>query len=105
MKKRHREALIAIVTVLVGYVGAITSEHSLIQAFHPSLIDLTRISDVLLSTVLCLVAFFWLNLRAARLTLIKAEKIPIAIGRELSLASDIERNLLPEIPLRKGGIR
>lgn len=80
-------------------------EQPLIQSFHPSLIELTRISDVLLSIVLCLVAFFWLKLRAAHLTLIKAEKIPIAVGTELSLASDIERNLLPEIRLRKGGIR
>jgi sigma-B regulation protein RsbU (phosphoserine phosphatase) len=105
MKIRYREVLISIATALIANVGANAVEHSFIQAFHPSLIELTWISDVVLSILLGVVTFFWLNLRAARLNLIRAEKIQIAIDTELSLAAEIQRNLLPEIPSHTGGIR
>ena len=67
MKSRYRELLISIATVLVAYVGANAIERSFIQAFHPSLIELTWISDVVLSVLLGVVTFVWLNLRATRL--------------------------------------
>jgi sigma-B regulation protein RsbU (phosphoserine phosphatase) len=105
MKSRSRELLISIATVLVAYVGANAIERSFIQALQLSLIELTWISDVVLSLLLGVVTFIWLNLRATQLNLIKAEKIQIAIETELALAADIQRNLLPKIPLRTGGIR
>ncbi len=105
MKNRYPELLISLATVLVAYVGANAIERSFIQAFHPSLIELTWISDVVLSLLLGVITFVWMNLKATRLSLIEAERKQIAIETELSVAADIQRNLLPEIPSRTNEIR
>ena len=90
MKIRYKELLISVMTVLLAYVGANAIERSFIQALHLSLIELTWISDVVPSALLGVVTFVWLNLRATRQSLIKAEKIRIAIETELSVAADIQ---------------
>ena len=105
MKPLSKEVLISIATAAAAYLIANAIERSLIQVFHPSLIELTWISDWVLSALLGGATFLWLNLRATQMSLKKAEMAQIAIDTELSLAADIQRNLLPLIPSRSGVIR
>jgi phosphoserine phosphatase RsbU/P len=98
MVKRYRQVLIAFLSSVVLYVAANAAEFAFIQAFHPTEVELTWISDLILAGGLGYAVYLWLHLKAARKELADAERARIAMDTELALAAEIQRSFLPGAP-------
>jgi serine phosphatase RsbU (regulator of sigma subunit) len=60
------------------------------------------ISDLVLATALGAVAYLWLHLRATRTRLTGLERAQIVLDTQLSVAAQIQRHLLPPVPVGPG---
>lgn len=76
----------------------------LIAILHPSQGELTWISDLVLATSLGVVLYLWLRLRVTRAALLELERTEIVLGTQLTVASHIQRGLLPAAPEPRGGV-
>ena len=76
----------------------------LIGVLQPSEGELTWIGDLVLATSLGVVLYLWLRLRATRAALLELERNEIVLGTQLTVASHIQRGLLPAAPAPRGGV-
>jgi sigma-B regulation protein RsbU (phosphoserine phosphatase) len=65
---------------------------------QPSRFEVHVMSQAVLATALGGAIYLWLNLRATRATLGAVERARIVLDTQLSLAAEIQRGLLPDIP-------
>jgi sigma-B regulation protein RsbU (phosphoserine phosphatase) len=105
MPQRYKEIFIALACSVTAYLTANAAEFIFISALHPSEIELTWISDAFLSISLGVVAYLWLHLKVARKEFADSERTRIVVDTELSLAAEIQRNLLPAVPGPVSGLR
>jgi serine phosphatase RsbU (regulator of sigma subunit) len=105
MPQRYKEILIAVALSVIAYLAANAAEFIFINTLHPSEIELTWISDAFLSVSLGVVTYLWLHLKAARKELADSERRRVVMDTELSLAAEIQRNLLPAVPGSVAGLR
>ncbi len=94
------EGLVAAV-VVYGIGGAV--ETVLIKVLRPTEVELTWISDLVLSAALGIAVSLWRNLRATRLALTEQERAALVIQTQLSLAGSMQRRLLPIVPAPADG--
>jgi sigma-B regulation protein RsbU (phosphoserine phosphatase) len=102
---RPRSILVAAVAALVAAFAANGIETTFNRLARPEQTALQWISDVVLATGFGLVAYLWLHLRETTTQLARLERAQIALDTELSLASEIQRNLLPLAPPSTQGLR
>ena len=88
---------------LGGYVLAAALEAAVIGWLQPTEWELAWISDLALATALGVAVYLWRNLLATRSELAQRERAAIVLETELSLAADIQRRLLPSVPLATDG--
>lgn len=105
MLQRYRQVLIAFFSSVVLYLAANAAESALIEVLHPTEVELTWISDLILAGGFGCSIYFWLHLKAARQRLADAERARIAADTELALASEIQRHFLPAAPDPLEGVR
>jgi hypothetical protein len=103
--KRARPLLEALASALVAFVAALAFERGLIRLLGLNLRDLEWISDVVLAAAFGVATFLWLHLRLARTALTRLEHAQLVLETELSIAADIQRELLPTPPPARGGWR
>lgn len=90
--------VVAAVSAVAAYAVAAGAELALIRVFQPTELELTWISDLILAATLGTVTYLWLHLRATRATLSAIERDKLVLDTQLSLAADVQRKLLPELP-------
>ena len=100
-----RPVILALFFTILSYWTANFVELGLIRVIHPSEIELTWISDLILAIALGLTTYLWLHLKATRKELADTERRRIAFDTELSLGAEIQRDQLPKMPDSLVGIR
>ena len=94
----------ALVTA-VAYGLATAIEFALIGIFKPTEWALTWISDAVLAGMVGVATYLWLDLRATRVALSGAERARVVVDTQLSIAADLQRNLLPQLPADRPGLQ
>ena len=95
---RVRAAAGATAVAVLVYGLAVSLERLIISRLSPTETELTWISDAVLATAVGVAVFLWLDLRWTRMTLSRLERDQIVLDAQLSLAADIQRSLLPQLP-------
>ena len=98
MRVARRAVLEGLVTAAVVYAVAGGSEIWLIHLLQPTELQLTWVSDLVLSSALGIAVYLWRDLRATRLALTEQERSALVIQTQLSVAESMQRRLLPAIP-------
>jgi serine phosphatase RsbU (regulator of sigma subunit) len=93
-----RAVLEGLVAAAVVYAVAGGIELVLINLLRPTEVELTWVSDLVLSSALGIAVYFWRHLRATRLALTERERAALVIQTQLSLAESMQRRLLPTVP-------
>jgi serine phosphatase RsbU (regulator of sigma subunit) len=97
--------VIAVLSAIVVYFVGTSSELLAIRLFQPTEIELTWISDAILTAAFGLAIFLWLHLKWTRIALSRLERERLVIDTQLALAADIQRGLLPPVPPAEDGVR
>jgi serine phosphatase RsbU (regulator of sigma subunit) len=92
-------------TVVLTFGCARAADALLLQVVRPPRGTVLLASDVILATVFGVVVYLWLNLRATRTRLTAMERAQIVLDTQLSLAAQIQRDLLPTVPIESNGVR
>jgi len=95
---------IATAAAILVYILATGVEIVLIRWLQPTQVELAWISDAILSVALGLAVFLWLHLKWMRMTLSSLERAHIVLEAQLSLAAEIQRGLLPPVPIDEAGV-
>ncbi len=102
---RYGAGAIASVSAVLVYVCATTSEIAVIERVRPGEMELTWISDAVLAVAFGFAVFLWLHLKWTRMTLSRIQREHIVLDTQLSLATEIQRGLLPPAPADGNGLR
>src|SRR5258708_6034998 len=105
MTRRLSNVLASIATAIVTYRCARGADALVLRVVHPPRGEVLLVSDVILATAFGVVVYLWLNLRAARTRLTGLERDQIVLDTELSLAAEIQRQLLPSAAVESNGVR
>jgi sigma-B regulation protein RsbU (phosphoserine phosphatase) len=105
MTRRLSNVLASIATAIVTYRCARGADALVLRVVHPPRGEVLLVSDVILATAFGVVVYLWLNLRAARTRLTGLERDQIVLDTELSLAAEIQRQLLPSAAAESNGVR
>jgi stage II sporulation SpoE-like protein len=103
--KSYGAGVIAVLSAVVVYFVATSSEILAIRLLQPTEMELTWISDAILAAAFGLATFLWLHLKVTRRALSRLEREHIVIDTQLGLAADIQRGLLPRLPSADDGVR
>jgi sigma-B regulation protein RsbU (phosphoserine phosphatase) len=103
--RRPPAVAIATVSAILVYFVAAGVEILLIERLRPTELELTWISDGILALAFGVAMFLWLHLKWTRRTLSRLEREHIVIETQLSLAAQIQRELLPLVPSDAEGVR
>ena len=88
----------------IVYFVATGAEMLLIRILRPTEMELAWVSDAILAFAFGSAVFLWLHLKSTRLTLSRLERERIVLDTQLSLAAEIQRDLLPAIPPDGSGL-
>jgi serine phosphatase RsbU (regulator of sigma subunit) len=94
----QRAVVEGVVAAVVVYALAGGGELVLINVLRPTEVELTWVSDLVLSAALGIAVYLWRHLRATRLALTERERAALVIQTQLSLAESMQRRLLPTVP-------
>jgi len=104
MEKHYiRSGVIAAASAAGVYLLAIGVELVIIRMVHPSALELTWVSDVLLALAFGVVVYLRFNLQATKASLTQLQRERLAWDTELKLAAEIQRELLPAAAGSAGG--
>lgn len=87
-----------IVSAALVYAVAGAFEAALIRLFHPTELELTWVSDVVVSAAFGIAVYLWAHLRATRRELSERERAELVMQTQLSLAASMQQRLLPPVP-------
>ncbi len=105
MTRRLGNAVASVAAAFVTYRCARIADVLVLRFVRPPRGEVLFVSDVILATAFGIVIYLWLNLRATRMRLTGFERAQIVMDTQLSLAAQIQRNLLPPIPGGSNGVR
>lgn len=98
-----RVLLESIVAALACYLLAGATEATLLRTVQPTEWQLAWVSDLVLSIALGVAVYLWRHLSATRAALAARERAELVLEAQLSVAADIQRRLLPDIPAASRG--
>jgi len=105
MTRRLSNVFVSIGVAVISYRCARAADSLFLRVVHPPRGEVLLISDLILATVFGVVVYLWLNLRATRTRLTGLERAQIVLDTQLSLAAQIQRHLLPPMPVDSNGVR
>jgi sigma-B regulation protein RsbU (phosphoserine phosphatase) len=105
MTGRVWNALVSIAVAVITYRCARVADFLFIQIVHPPRGEVLVFSDAILATAFGAAIYLWLNLKATRTRLTGLERAQIVLDTQLSLAAQIQRHLLPPVPVGSNGVR
>jgi serine phosphatase RsbU (regulator of sigma subunit) len=95
----HQRAIADSVLVAVcGYLIAGTLEATIIRTLQPTEWELAWVSDALLATALGIAVYLWRHLLSTRLELAERDRAELVLQTQLSVAAEIQKRLLPDVP-------
>lgn len=100
-----RTLVAAVVAGIAAFGLGLLGESWLIRLLRLDRTELEWISDAILALGFMVVTLLWLHLRATESRLLGLERKRAAIETQLQLAADIQRQLLPDLPQRSGGLK
>jgi sigma-B regulation protein RsbU (phosphoserine phosphatase) len=104
MTMRVSNVLAAIGAAVITYGDARVADALVLRVVRPPRGEVLLVSDIVLATAFGVVVYLWLNLRATRSRLTGLERAQIVVDTQLTLAADIQRHLLPPIPISSNGV-
>jgi len=105
MTGRVSNVLVSIGVAVITFRCARWADALVLRVVHPPRGEVLLISDVILATAFGVAVYWWLSLRATRTQLTGLERAQIVLDTQLSLAAEIQRHLLPQIPVGSNGVR
>ena len=105
MTRRVSSIVASIVVVFVTFRCARAADALILRVIRPPRGEVLLASDVILATAFGVAVYLWLRLRVTRTRLTGLERAQVVLDTQLSLAADIQRHLLPPIPVRSNGVR
>ena len=99
---RHRSSLV--VLVLLGIAASQGIELFVNRVLRPDAEEITWISDAVLSVGLAVVSWLWVRLRETQIALTDLDRQRIVAETQLTVASRVQRSLLPALPITTAGI-
>jgi serine phosphatase RsbU (regulator of sigma subunit) len=96
---------LSIAVAVITYRCARMADALVLRVVRPPRGEVLLVSDVILATAFGVVIYLWLNLGATRTRLTGLERAQIVLDTQLSLAADIQRRLLPSVPVESNGVR
>jgi sigma-B regulation protein RsbU (phosphoserine phosphatase) len=96
----------SIAVAVITYRLARAADALVARIIRPPRGDVLLVSDMILATAFGVVVYLWLDLRATRTRLSGLERAQIVVDTQLSLAAEIQRQLLPRAQVaRPDGLR
>jgi sigma-B regulation protein RsbU (phosphoserine phosphatase) len=105
MTSRVPNAAASIGAAVITFAFARAADAMFLRVVHPPRGEVLLISDLILATAFGAVVYLWMNLSGTRTRLTSLERAQIVMDTQLSLAAQIQRDLLPPIPVASNGIR
>jgi sigma-B regulation protein RsbU (phosphoserine phosphatase) len=105
MTSRVSSVFASIAVVVVTFRCARAADALVLRVVRPPRGEVLLVSDVILATAFGGVVYLWLHLRATRTRLTDLERGQVVLDTQLSLAAQIQRHLLPAIPVGSNGVR
>jgi sigma-B regulation protein RsbU (phosphoserine phosphatase) len=104
MTATRRALVYGLLAAAGGYVLAATLEAAVIRSLQPTEWELAWVSDVALAGAFGAAMYLWIHLLTTRTALADRERSELVLQTQLSLAADIQRRLLPELPPPTSGL-
>jgi sigma-B regulation protein RsbU (phosphoserine phosphatase) len=105
MSRRVSNIIAAVAAAIITYRCARAADVAVLQVVRPPRGEVLIISDVILATAFGVAVYLWLNLKATRTQLTDLERAQVALDTQLSLAAQIQRQLLPPMPAGSTGVQ
>jgi sigma-B regulation protein RsbU (phosphoserine phosphatase) len=105
MSQRAFNLVRSIGVAVVTYGSARAADLLFLRVVRPPRGEVLFVSDLILAAAFGGAVYLWLNLRATRTRLTSLEREQIVVETQLSLAADIQRHLLPPVPVGANGVR
>jgi len=102
---RQQVAATAIASGAIILIVGVQAEALFISAVGATGHQLEWIGDVIASIAVTTLTYLWLHLRSTRVQLLDSERARTIQDEQFRLAAEIQRTLLPEIPLKTPGYR
>jgi serine phosphatase RsbU (regulator of sigma subunit) len=103
--RRFWNVVASIGAALATYQCARAADALVLRVVRPPRGEVLLISDLILAVAFGVVVDLWLNLRATRTRLTSLERTRIVLDTQLSVAAQIQRDLLPRVPVESNGVR
>jgi serine phosphatase RsbU (regulator of sigma subunit) len=100
---RRRALTAGVLSAVLVYVVAGGFEAALIRILHPTELELTWVSDVVVSAAFGVAVYLWTHLRTTRRELSDRERAELVMQTQLSLAASMQQRLLPPAPAASRG--
>jgi len=88
----------SIVAAVCAYILSASFEAMLIRSIGPTEWELAWVSDVALAGAFGTAVYLWRHLLTTRRELEERERTQLVVDTQLSIAADIQRQLLPPLP-------
>jgi sigma-B regulation protein RsbU (phosphoserine phosphatase) len=105
MNSRVSSIVASIAVVVVTFRCARAADALVLRVVRPPRGEVLLVSDVILATAFGVAVYFWLHLKATRTRLTDLERAQVVLDTQLSLAAQIQRHLLPPVPVGSNGVR
>ena len=105
MNRRILTVVAAACAALIIYSCVRALETLFVQIVVPPRGEMRSVNYVLLSTAFGVAMYLWLDLRATRATLTGMERSQVVVETQLALAADVQRRLLPPVPVSRDHVR
>jgi sigma-B regulation protein RsbU (phosphoserine phosphatase) len=105
MTRRKSNVFVAMAAAAITYGTARMADVLVWRVLHPRRGEVLLVSDLILATAFGVVVYLLLNLRATRTRLTGLQRAQIVLDTQLSLAAQIQRQLLPPMPAGSTGVQ
>jgi len=105
MTRRVSNLVASIAAAVITYQLARAADALVTRIIRPPRGEVLLVSDMILATALGVVVYLWLDLRATRTRLSGLERAQVVVDTQLSLAAEIQRQLLPRAQVAPDGLR
>src|SRR5262245_40426092 len=100
---RRRVLIESVIAAICAYIASAAFEAALIRSIGPTEWELAWVSDAALATAFGTAVYLWRHLLGTRRELEDRERAQLVVQTQLSVAAEIQRQLLPPVPPNEYG--
>src|SRR5262245_22123975 len=102
-RTQRRVVIESVVAAICAYVASAALEAAVIRSIGPTEWELAWVSDAALATAFGTAVYLWRHLAGTRRELQERERAQLVVQTQLSIAAEIQRQLLPPVPPNEFG--